>query len=202
MLFRSNYKNVVSDYFLAWGDETKLLIEHYNKTTNVVICGNPTLKVKQKAKGDFFTVVFDQQLYNEYNKQLLEIAKAVSDKLSIKIKVKLHPRNILDEYNLDKNHVFNEEDIYSSLVIIGHTTTMMFELMRAGIPVYKYKTSIPFNSINIDIIFENINDLIFKIANPENIDYEKESEFYIKYVEKDSLIRYNEFFGKIVHAKN
>jgi hypothetical protein len=197
-----NYKNVVSDYFLSRGEETKLLIEHYNKNTNVVICGNPTLKSKTRTKSDFFTVVFDQQIYAKYNNQLFEIAKELSKRLSIKMKVKLHPGNVLAQYNIEKEYIFQEEDIYSSLFILGHTTTMMFELMRSGIPVYKYKTSIPFNKINANMIFEDIDDLIYKITNPENIDYEKESEFYVKYIDKDSLEKYNKFFEKVVYAKD
>jgi len=193
-----NYKNVVSDYFLSWGEETKELIEKYHSNCKVLLCGNPTEKEMAYKSKDFFTVVFDQELFKEYNKKLIHIAQELSRKINLKILLKPHPRNNLNDYDLDKDLFIDNGSLNNSAFVLGHTTTMMFQLMRSGIPVFKYQTDIPSNKFNNDLIFSNINELMLKLEKKDQIDYIKEGKYYIKYIDNNSLEKYKEVIERLI----
>ncbi len=65
-----NYMNVTSDYFLSWGRDTKALINKYSPGSRVVICGKPIPDIDNLETADYFTVIFDQNLFHEFNKKL------------------------------------------------------------------------------------------------------------------------------------
>ena len=96
-----NYKNIVSKYFLAWGDDTNDLVKRYHSDIKIVVCGKP-IKKKDIKIDNYFTVLFDQNIFHFYNKKLLALACELADKLDIGINLRLHPQNKLLWYKVNK----------------------------------------------------------------------------------------------------
>jgi hypothetical protein len=196
-----NYKNVVSDYFLAWGDETKLLIEHYNKATNVVICGNPTLKVvsNNTKQSNSFVVVFDKCHLREYNIKLLDIAKKLKEVTQINFYIKLHPSNQMSDYDILETQCTN--DVENAFFVLGHVTSMLFTINRVGIPVFKLNSKECSNKILNIPVFNNINDLLLTINDIKLDNTQVIEDFYIKYIENEALNQYNLFYTSMIEER-
>jgi len=198
-----NYENQVANYFLAWGDDTRQLIRKYHTNTNVVICGKPLKPLDFISTKNYFTVIFDQQLFHEYNIQLLEIAYTIAKKLKIKINLRLHPSNNINTYRLEEGIVIFDTNIYDSQFVIGHTSSLLFELMRLGIPSYKFRSKIPSNHIDEDFIFSDVEELSAKIIKhtESNFIFSKYAKRYITYIGEDSLQQYRNFFKRLKNGK-
>lgn len=194
-----NYENVVSKYFLAWGNDTKNLINKYHHDVDVFICGkinrHNNSEINDSDK-NYFTVIFDQQMFFEYNKQLLLIAQKLSNELKLELNIRFHPANIESNYDISGNNLINMA-VTNSKFVIGHSSSMLFEIMTYGIPVYKLKSDIPTNSIQSSLIFKNYEDLILKIKNSEHFDFKTESEKYIDSFGEKSEEKYKNFFHSL-----
>lgn len=194
---RVNYENVVSDYFLAWGAETSELIKNYHSSTNIVICGKPLVKVNYYSLSNFFTVVFDQSLFTDQNRELLAIAYSISEITKLNINVRLHPWDQKERYAFKIDKINFDKDIFQSLFVVGHTTSMIFECMRFGIPAFKYKTRFPSNVISDDLTFTNAEELIQRINNIDKYNFAELGKYYLEYVGDESLQKYAEFFKSL-----
>ena len=141
-----NYKNVVSKYFLSWGVTTEKLIKKYNPDCYVLNCGNPSINDHSKKTSistSFFSVIFDQEIFKDYNQKLLKIAKIISKKKEMRFCVKLHPSNKKSDYELNLDYISTLDILYKSSFIIGHTSSLLFELMRSNIQIFKFDSNIP-----------------------------------------------------------
>lgn len=189
-----NYKNVVSNYFLAWGEETKELIQKYHSGCEVIICGNPLLKEVKESNysHDYITVILDQPAFKDNNQDLLNVAIGYARKHQQKLNIKLHPEDNLDNYSINYSELEIAREIEKSLFVLGHTSTMIFEVMSMGIPVFKHKSSVPANKINSNLVFDSIETLEKRIK--EKINFRKESKYYITFVGAKSEERYRDFF--------
>lgn len=196
-----NYKNVVSDYFLAWGEETKRLIQKYHPKCKIEICGNPVLEDNEYIQSDFFVLIFEQELLKEYNYKLLEIGREIESFLGIKLKVKFHPRNVFKDYSISRDEVVKFDTVYNAKFALGHTSTMMYQMMRLGIPTFKLASSVPCNVMNQKLIFNSFDELKNLIEQSQSIDFKKEGEFYIKYLGAESLNIYTQFFQRLIDEK-
>ena len=195
---RINYENIVSKYFLAWGTDTKKLIQKYNPHVKIHICGKTDLTRKlenTEESSNYFTIIFDQELFKEYNKSLLEIGNQIALNLNLEMNIRLHPANNHNDYKLDKSHL--NLNIYKSKFILGHTSSLMFEIMNYNIPVFKLKSEIPCNHINSSLIFDNAHTLVHSIINNSNFNYKREGKLYIQYLGKHSKEQYKAFFNKL-----
>lgn len=194
-----NYENHTADYFLAWGDDTKELIQKYHKESNIIICGNPLKKINSRVINDYFTVVFDQNLFHKYNKILLNIAYNIAKEFNLKINLKLHPNNKKNWYEIDNSFIIENQDIYSSKFVIGHTTSILYELMVLGIPSYKLRSDIPANVLDEDLKFSTVEELDSKILKhkKEQFRFDDYAKRYIQYIGDKSLNKYKDFFKRM-----
>lgn len=192
-----NYLNVVSQNFLAWGQETKGLIKKYHSDVQVVICGKPIYMIKRELSSTYFTLVFDQNLFTEQNRELLAIAYSVSTEMGIKVNVRLHPWDRRERYKFNDGLTTFDQDIVQSIFVIGHTTSMIFECMRNGIPAFKYKTKYPSNVVSNDLTFTNTEELIQRIQNIDKYNFTELGKYYLEYVGDESLQQYASFFNSL-----
>ena len=195
-----NYKNVVSKYFLAWGEETKTLIKRYHPNCNVIVCGNPIdyPKVLETSE-QFFTVLMDQRLFHEYNQKMLNIAFEFAEKMGMKVNIRIHPKDDINDYTTIPDLIATNVDDLQSSFAIGHTSTMIFEMMAMGMPTYKFKSDVPSNLINEKLIFETVQELF--LLRSLVFDFEKESEYYLSFVGRASEKQYKRFFDSIEKNK-
>ncbi|MCF6351211.1 MAG: hypothetical protein L3J23_09340, partial [Flavobacteriaceae bacterium] len=143
-------KIIVSDYFLAWGKENQKLVNKYNRDCKAIVCGNPLIqeyKIPAKIKNEFFTVLFDWDIFEKENKEMLNLAYFVAKKLKIKISIRFHPSNNKNNYIINNKYIINDVDYRESKFIIGHTSSMIHISQRLGIITFKYDTDIPVNPV-------------------------------------------------------
>lgn len=194
-----NYLNSVSQYFLAWGEETASLIKQYTES-NVLVCGKPNGLSQDTSKDcDYFTLIFDQNIFHKQNVELLKLAHNICERLNLKMNLRLHPRNNLRWYRYDENFVYLNKSIEGSRFVIGHTSTLIYECLSAGIPAFRYKTNIPANKCDERITFDDEYDFFEKYKNSNSINFEKLGESYIKYSGEQSLNTYGENLYNIFH---
>ncbi len=200
-----NYKNHVADYFLSWGEDTKNLIEKYHPNSKVMIVGKSLEKSENKKVKvkDYFTVVFDQNLFHEYNKQILDICYNIAKKMDLKINLRLHPNNKVNWYKIDKNIIMFDQELNNSIFVVGHTTSMLYELMRLGIPSYKFRSDMSSNELDEQFKFSTISELEDNIINHRKIQYDFSAyaKRYIKYIGDESLQKYKDFFKGLENGK-
>jgi hypothetical protein len=195
----TNYKNTCSDYFLSWGEDTRRLINKYHPETKVVVCGKPIQdQRKGKRESGFFTVVFDQNIFHEFNIKLLSIAYEVAGINGLKVNLKLHPYNKIQWYGVRKEITTLNQNIMDSRFVIGHTTSILFELMRLGLPVFKLKSQIPANRIDPALVFSDCRELLIKIKKYSGkFGFREYGKYYLKFLGAGSLKKYEIFFRKL-----
>lgn len=193
-----NYESVVSDYFLAWGNETKALIGKYHPDVKVTICGKPIDLTPPAQKEDYFTLVFDQNIFKKQNTELLTIASEIAVSTGLKINIRLHPWNNRSAYNFNAEISVFDRTIESSQFVIGHTTSMIFECMRSGIPAYKYRTDVPANVIDDRLKFSDAEELLQCLENTKDFDFVEAGKYYLQYLGEESLEQYRLFFNQLI----
>lgn len=196
------YENVVSDYFITWGLENQKLIEKYNSECKVIVCGNPTIeyyKKPEKIDKEFFSVMFDWDVFKEQNQQMLNIAYEVADRLNIKFHLRMHPSNKKENYNIKSQYLIDNVDYRESIFILGHTSSMIHISLRLGLKIFKYDTDIPTSKIDTKYLFKNTDDVIEKYNNLDQ--YNDVSKDHITYIEKESLLEYEKLFNNLVNNR-
>ncbi len=192
-----SYKNVVSDYFLTWGNNNKALIERYNPNCSVIVCGNPAIKpYKPSRKGDkFFTVFFDWDVFKGENKELLDIAYKISDKLNIKFNLRFHPSNNISNYDINDKYILNNIDYRESFFMLGHTSSMIHVCQRLGLLVFKYDSDIPTNPVDKKYCFKSADDVLIKLKSLDK--YVSKYKQNIGPIGYKSLKKYNKIFNDL-----
>ncbi|OIJ21722.1 hypothetical protein BKP45_03210 [Anaerobacillus alkalidiazotrophicus] len=194
-----NYIDVSSKYLLAWGETTEKLFNKYNPSIKVEICGKPLEKKQKKSNSNIHEtigVVFDIPLFKEFNKKLLLAAYEIAKKRKMKVIVKLHPQDSIENYTFDNTLMNNSNSLEDSSYILAHTTSMIYELLVLGQRVYKLRSGIPANTLNDDLIFSTVEELEDKISNDFN--FVSEAKKHIKYIGEESNDRYRKFFEKLI----
>lgn len=195
----ANYKYQVANYFLAWGRDTASLIARYHPETIISICGKPNLiQNVERDLGcdqDYFSVVFDQPFFEKYNSSLLDIANQFSHQTGLRFNLRMHPWNDPLIYSLNHEYIVETKPLESSKFIIGHTTSMLYELLRIGVPAFKLKSleySLPTAE---ELQFGDMEELVKlsarNFSSEQCIGVGKE---YISYIGEESLARYQNFF--------
>jgi hypothetical protein len=143
---RINLENVVSRYFLSWGNNTKKAIQKYNKKCIPVILGTPkTYNCPTGEKINTFIVVLDHSQFLARNLQLLEIAEKAAEKLDLSFHVKVHP------YDRDQKHLYalrygqfvdDIDRLYK--LVLGGKSTYLIELNILGMAILSYEKDAPF----------------------------------------------------------
>ncbi len=199
----TNYTNAVADIFLAWGKDTAELINKYHPNITTEVMGKPFESKKIKKKENYFTVVFDSNYFIEHNIELLEIAYEICDTLNLKVNLGLHPNNRIEYFKIKEDMTFINKDIMSSRFILGHTTTMLYDCMMSNMPSFRYKTDKPSNKILKKLEFNSSEELISILndSNIMNLDFNKISKDYFKYISVESKNKYIYFFKNINQVK-
>jgi hypothetical protein len=196
-----NYSNQPSHYFLAWGEDTKNLITLYHPDRKVVICGKPNINdapaIRKPAAKPYFTVIFDQNMFHEYNLRLLDIAYRFAADNEMWINLRLHPWNNPKWYRIDENVVLSEQVLENSTFVIGHTTSMIYELLRMNVPAYKLKSDEFALDTPENLIFTDADELLKIHEANSNTDFRQTGMNYIAFCGQGSLDRYGQFFASL-----
>jgi hypothetical protein len=192
-----NYKHCVSEFFLAWGNNTKLLIEKYCPDSKAIICGKPKILMANnchnvEVKKDFCLIVLDQRIFDKQNFEMIQCVK--ESNIELDIYVKFHPSNNKKAYYDRFDWIKEGGELIHSELVIGHTTSVIYEALALGINVLKYTTEIPSLHLPCELEFKTIKDLNSKQNISANLD--EISSQYINCIDEKSMERYSLFFNK------
>lgn len=198
---RINYLNQPSRYFLAWGQDTANLIKRYHPDHIVEICGKPNLEevssnVRQ-GSDRYFSVIFDQNMFHEYNLRLLDIAYQVAEQTGQTINLRLHPWNDPADYPI-KDEVLRDQPLVDSRFVIGHTTSMIYEMLRVGVAAFKLRSKEYALQTPDSLQFATVEDLI-ALQNQE-MRPDQIRNIGMNYIDScglDSLQKYRSFFDRL-----
>ena len=148
------YENMISDYFLAWGESSSRIIEKFAGKNKAIIVGNPNFgKIIKKKTSKFnpkiCTIFLSYNIYDKNNYEMIKIVSEFAKKhLEVKFYFKMHPDNDENNYKnkifgkniqlLDKKSDKNEYLVKSDFLIM-HNTTTAIEALSYQIPVYRFK---------------------------------------------------------------
>jgi len=144
-----NYKHHCADYFLAWGLSTKRLIEKYHNSI-IEVCGKTSIfglpehcYPENKSEHKKILVVLDQRIFDEQNFAMLDIVSRYTQGKFIEIYVRFHPSNNKELYFERFPNVKLIVNIEEDFIVIGHTSSMIYEALVLGYESYRYTTEIP-----------------------------------------------------------
>lgn len=193
-----NYLHQPSEVFLAWGEQTAELIKKYHPGRKVELCGKP-LVFEASTPGDVagsghISVLLDQRIFQEQNEQMLRIALEFGAARSLRVTARFHP-------SLDKDRILREfpglsEQLHfaDAELVIGHTSSLLYEALELGCRVMRYRTDIPSIPLPQDMEFSCLGELESKSKLPQPQGLGK--RFFCA-VGETSLARYRAFFGAL-----
>jgi hypothetical protein len=191
---KENYLYCVSDVFLAWGNNTKRLIEKYHPQCTVYTLGKPVVFIDnlERTNLKYVTIIFDHNLFEEENKKLFLIACKFSKKFNIKVNVRMHPHNIYENYGFEDKMLFFNYPLRGSIFVLGHTSTLLYECIAMNIKSFIIFSDKPNAGFPAEIIFNNLNELENLINTPYDFRIVKD-EFFTEYGIKSKEL-YSNFF--------
>lgn len=196
----ANYRNQIANYFLAWGQDTATLIAKYHPRTRVSICGKPNLGQHPehaiRSTEEYFSVVFDQNLFQQYNFRLLETAYEFSKQTGLKFHLRFHPWNNPRTYSVDEKFLVENRSLSGSRFVIGHTTSLIYELLRIGVPAFKLRSPEYALSTPSHFQFGCVTELqALSMRNFSAEECVQIGKSYISAYGEESLENYREFFS-------
>lgn len=197
-----NYLNAEAENFLAWGESTARLIKRYHPEVQTYLCGKPTLVAPDQLRAEgYFTVIFDQNIFFKHNIELLKIAYAVADQLRLKVNIRLHPNNKIEWVKIEPTKTLVNEELNGSAFVVGHTSSLIYECMRIGVPAFRYKTDVPALDTSNRILFSSAEELQALVENSLDTPAELADD-YIKDIGASADLNYRLYFdGKLLPAR-
>lgn len=194
-----NYLNAEAEHFLAWGESTARLIKRYHPEVQTYLCGKPTLVAPDRLRADgYFTVIFDQNIFFKHNIELLEIAYVVAEHLQLKVNIRLHPNNKIEWVKIDPLKTLVNEELNGSAFVVGHTSSLIYECMRIGVPAFRYKTDVPALDTSARILFSSADELQALVKGPLDTPVGLAYD-YIKDIGASAELNYRLYFdGKLL----
>lgn len=201
-----NYLHQPSEYFLSWGRDTADLIKKYHPHRKTVICGKPISHhtvSPQRLAGEkrYITVVLDQNIFQSYNIAMLKILSEYSKNNSLQLNVRYHPYNQKRVYEGLKLNFRADLPLEGSAFVVGHTSSMLHEVMLLDIPVLKFASDVPCVNIPDALVFSSLQEVDYAIQESFRLDFKALSKKYISCSSEESLQQYSHFFRCLLTAK-
>lgn len=194
-----NYQNHASDYFLSWGNNTAELIQKHHPNAKVIVCGKPNLrKLEPHEKVSGFIVILDQEIFRDKNIELLKIVIKSAKKLSLGVFVKFHPGNNKPAYYKIFSNLKEASDVDPSFIIVGHTSSLLFEAHSQGAKVMQYMTDIPSIEISRHLTFTDYSSFLSAYQRAASNEIEVIND-NIRYIGHESKSMYKKFFENLLH---
>lgn len=201
---RVNYSNCISEHFLAWGENTRKLVTKYHDNINVHLCGKPQISVSfddAKQNTNYITLVLDQPLFNEENLHLIKLAMQYCASKHTDLNVRCHPGKTFEKYQWpesDEFSIYNNLEITNSVVVIGHSSTLIFECISLGLPVVQYKSGQPAILLPRELLFDDYESMVERILYSKKISRLDEiSKQYFHFTGQKSIEAYSRALSSI-----
>lgn len=208
MLPNFNYKDldtynmfkVPSRYFLALGQDIKLIASKFGSDTEVIVCGQiKNIQNVSEINKDVIGIAGNIPADYKYNMKMIQIAEKFAHQYNKKVFIRLHPTDREENYNLDTRVSSFNKDIGCAYVILAYRTSMIFTYMLQGKCVMRYKGGAPYFKLSDDILFESFDEFEKKMRNIGNVDFVSIAKEHIDCVGEESALKYREAFKKIYY---
>lgn len=194
-----NYELQPCEHFLAWGEHTAELIRRHHDDVQVHICGKPETYTgapsQTAADRPALMVITDQVLFDEANRNLLEIATAYGRKTGLTVKARFHPSNPKAEYLKLFPSLVEDRYFLDCALVIGHTSSLIYEAITLGKRTLRMRTEAPAIELPDALTFETFEELCEKAEAPVQADV---ADRYIASTGAESLAGYRAFFDGLV----
>lgn len=185
-----NRENISTDTVFVWGKSSKLdLVENIGfNPSKIIIGGNPKYPKKEinvKKTFKFGFILLGRNIYDNGNKEILNIAKKLSKQTDLEFKVKLHPSLDKKKYvhycekigldiiaDPDKTVANILEDDQFDFAIVNNSTAY-YEAMYYNIVCFRYEPDINEDYVGLNDKFTNLATLKEKIKFFSEYDSEK-----------------------------
>lgn len=206
-----NYKNHVSDYFFGWGINTEILLRKYIQNLNFIHCGKPSIyglkafdsySVKKSLGKLDFLLITDQRIFKSYNYSLADIICQVASDLGREVYVRFHPSNDKNEFKRMFPAVREVVDITNPYIVIGHTSSLIYEAHTLGYPASRFATEVPAIKLSEDSEFSNAEEFKRVLANIERgagVKTNSVSNDFYSYIGASSLEKYRTSFTEVLN---
>lgn len=142
-----NYLNHASEHFLAWGDETASLIRAYHPDARVHLCGKPVLhrgKIAPSSKtSKSIQVILDQPIFEAENIAMFRLVSDFAKTAGHTVSVRYHPSINRETFSKKLGSPAEATDFLSADIVVGHTSSLLFEALALGKKVVQFKSAIP-----------------------------------------------------------
>jgi hypothetical protein len=201
---RINYLHQPSDYFLSWGPDTSALIARHQPDTRIVECGKPVIFSADPPDGaapaprPYIALLLDQKPFHAQNEAMIEIARAHALKANMDVVARFHPS--LPKAEILKKYPGLREQLHFSdaALVIGHTTSMIYEALALGCRVMRYASDIPAIALPETAEFTTLAELEAGLALPQP---EGLWRRYFTAIGDPALKRYRAFFDDLLAAQ-
>lgn len=159
-----NYLHQPSEYFLSWGEHTAQMIGTYHPKNKQIICGKPRISVvketEEKGKSkEYVSLVLDQVLFDDENIELIDIVEKFCLDSSYRLNIRCHPSKTAERYELFPKDCLLDQPLENSEFVIGHTSSLIYECLSAGVKALRYKTRRPAIDLPENLQFCNLHEL-------------------------------------------
>lgn len=194
-----NYWKATAKLAIVWGERTKILFNNYSPGIKIKICGNLSISYSHIEKVDeaIIGIAMDIPAYKDYNKKMIKIAEGYARRHEKYIRIRLHPTDSEDNYDIDHELCEFCKNIDTAIFIMAHTTTMIYTYMGQGKIVFRFRSDIPFYEIDNRICFDSVDSLEVCLNNYLDVDYGLIFREQIAYIGKESEIMYKRVFESI-----
>lgn len=190
-----NYMNHASDYFLAWGENTAKLILAYHSRAKIAICGKPSFfqgtPCPTKSGRRSVLVALDQEIFIKENYVMFGVASEYAKKHGYAVMVRFHPSIDKSAFFRDFPNVVESISLIDADIVVGHTTSLLFEALALSKRVVQYKTNIPTIDLPVALQFNDLHGFERAAAVPIEAEPAKS---YFSAIADDSRQRYAAFF--------
>lgn len=196
-----NYLHQPSEYFLSWGPSTSELIRRHHPDTKIIECGKPLIfsadpPFGAKSIRPYIAILLDQKPFHQQNEEMIEIVQAYALRKGLDVRVRLHPS--LPKAAILSKYPFLTEQLHftDAQMVVGHTSTMIYEALALGCHVMRFATEIPAISLPANSEFRTLEEMEKRAALPAPRDLFKH---YFTAVGAEALDKYRSFFDGLLH---
>lgn len=145
---------------LLWGNFTKKQYKKFNPNLKCMVCGNPTIKERDYNENtQVLGIALDLPRMHDYNQKMIEIVEKYAQKNNKNVLIRIHPADKQEAYKIDTEISTFSRDLDETLVIIAHTTTMLFTYLTSGKKVAKFESDVKFFPLDKRMLFKTSDGL-------------------------------------------
>ncbi len=198
-----NYYCIPSRYALVWGDGVQEIYKGNNKRIECYVCGNPQIKKEHVSDdGNYVGVACDIPRYHKQNQRLIAIAEEYAKNQGFSVRIRLHPMDVGENYELDSSLTCYNKDIIDAKIILAHTTTMIFSYMIMGKKVLRLRSEKEYALLDDRFCFSDATEIERKLSSLKQEDFYKAGQTQINCTGKESEEKYRIAFRQILNVSD